>query len=153
MITWQQIDDVLGERISSALTEAGYPTARISNDIIKPVARRSYRIDLYSTDDMGTECYAERGMDVEIYYYPQDKERPKQELNEISQLLKVVIRSGILVSGVCLELSEGIEADTSDGVLTLMFRLEWIETVQEEGEHMQELVLNEEEVVYGSNDA
>ena len=77
MITWQEIDDAIGRIITESLNAAGYPAARIRNDVSEPVARRSYRIDLSNTDDMGTEIYAERGMDIEIYYYPQEKERPK----------------------------------------------------------------------------
>ncbi len=153
MITWQEIDDAIGRIITESLNAAGYPAARIRNDVSEPVARRSYRIDLSNTDDMGTEIYAERGMDIEIYYYPQEKERPKDELNEVSQLLKAALRSGVAVSDMQIELSDSIEADVSDGILALMFRLEWIETAEEEGETMNELIFNEKEVVNGGYDA
>ena len=92
-------------------------------------------------------------MDIEIYYYPQEKERPKDELNEVSQLLKAALRSGVAVSDMQIELSDSIEADVSDGILALMFRLEWIETAEEEGETMNELIFNEKEVVNGGYDA
>ena len=153
MITWKEIDDAVGGIVSAALTDADLTAARIRSDISEPIARRSYRIDLTNTDDTRTETYAERGMDVEIYYYPQEKERPRDELNDASQVLKSALGGGILVSDVHIELSEGIEADVSDGILTLMFRLEWIETKEDEGEMMEKLVVDGEEAVNGSNDA
>lgn len=153
MITWKEIDDAVGGIVSAALTDADLTAARIRSDISEPIARRSYRIDLTNTDDTRTETYAERGMDVEIYYYPQEKERPRDELNDASQVLKSALGGGILVSDVHIELSEGIEADVSDGILTLMFRLEWIETKEDEGEMMEKLVIDGEEAVNGSNDA
>ena len=52
-----------------------------------------------------------------------------------------------------IELSDSIEADVSDGILALMFRLEWIETAEEEGETMNELIFNEKEVVNGGYEA
>ena len=153
MITWKEIDDAVGGIVSAALTDADLTAARIRSDVSEPIARRSYRIDLTNTDDTRTETYAERGMDVEIYYYPQEKERPRDELNDASQVLKSALGGGILVSDVHIELSEGIEADVSDGILTLMFRLEWIETKEDEGEMMEKLVVDGEEAVNGSNDA
>lgn len=153
MITWKEIDDAVGGIVSAALTDADLTAARIRSDVSEPIARRSYRIDLTNTDDTRTETYAERGMDVEIYYYPQEKERPRDELNDASQVLKSALGGGILVSDVHIELSEGIEADVSDGILTLMFRLEWIETKEDEGEMMEKLVVDGEEAVNGGNDA
>ena len=153
MITWKEIDDAVGGIVSAALTDADLTAARIRSDISEPIARRSYRIDLTNTDDTRTETYAERGMDVEIDYNPQENERPRDELNDASQVLKSALGGGILVSDVHIELSEGIEADVSDGILTLMFRLEWIETKEDEGEMMEKLVVDGEEAVNGSNDA
>ena len=44
-----------------------------------------------------------------------------------------------------LEIADTIETELSDSVLTLMFRLEWVETAAETGEYMETLVYNQEE--------
>ena len=153
MITWKEIDNAIGAVVASALHHASFPAVRIRPDISEPIARRSYRIDLSNSDDMGTENYADRGMDVEIYYYPEEKERPRDELNEVSQILKAALRTGICAAGIVIEIDDTIDADASEGVRALMFRLRWIETAAEDGEFMENLVYEKEELVHGSDDA
>lgn len=153
MITWQTIDDVIGGLVSSALNDAGLSAVRIRPDVSEPIARRSYRIDLSNSDDMGTDDYAERGVDVEIYYYPAEKDRPRSELNEAAQALKTALRAGIPADDIVIELNGTINTDASDGVLALMFRLFWVETAEETGEFMENLTYEKEELVHGSDNA
>ena len=67
MITWTDLNNALGTIVSQTLTEIGLPSERDRQDITKPVARRSYRIDLTATDGMGTDDYAETGVDAVSY--------------------------------------------------------------------------------------
>lgn len=146
MITWKDLNNALGAVVSQALKDAGLPAERDRQDVNKPVARRSYRIDLTTTDGMGTDDYAETGADVEIYFYPANGRRPRDEVQEAAQALRCALRPGIPVGGVVLEIADTIETDMSDGVLALMFRLEWVETAEETGEPMETLIYNGEEL-------
>ena len=139
MITWKDLNSALGDLVSRTLKDAGLPAERDRQDVSKPVVRRSFRIDLTTTDGMGTDDYAETGADVEIYFYPRD------EVQEAAQALRCALRPGISVGGVVLEIADTIETELSDSVLTLMFRLEWVETAAETGEYMETLVYNQEE--------
>ena len=47
---------------------------------------------------------------------------------------------------------DGIEADASGGVLALMFRLFWIEIAEEDGEFMEDLYLDGDISVDGSEE-
>ena len=84
--------------------------------------------------------YAERGGEVEIYYYPKDAHAPRNELLTAAEALRCALGEGVDIGGVWLYPEDGIETDASDGVLAAMLRLEWIETAGEpEGEPMEEL--------------
>ena len=146
MITWKDLNSALGTIVSQALQDAGLPAERDRQDVRKPVVRRSFRIDLTTTDSMGTDDYAETGVDVEIYFYPANSSRPRDEVQTAAQALRLALRPGIPVGGVVLEIAETIETDMSDSVLSLMFRLEWVETAAEEGEPMETLIYNGEEL-------
>ena len=146
MITWTDLNNALGTIVSQTLTEIGLPAERDRQDITKPVTRRSYRIDLTATDGMGTDDYAETGVDVEIYFYPAKADRPRDEVQAAAQALRCALRPGIPAGGVVLEIADTIETDMSDGVLALMFRLEWVETAEETGEPMETLIYNGEEL-------
>lgn len=152
MITWKKINKALGKVVRETLEEINLPASFIKDDVNKPIVRRSFRIDLTNTDDFGTLSYAERGVDVEIYFYPEDKERPRDEINEASQVLKAALRTGIFVEGFPIELEDRIEADASSGILALMFRLFWIEIAEEDGEFMEDLYLDGDISVDGSEE-
>ena len=145
MITWTDLNNALGAIVSQTLTEIGLPAERDRQDITKPVTRRSYRIDLTATDGMGTDDYAETGVDVEIYFYPAKADRPRDEVQAAAQALRCALRPGIPVCGVVLEIADTIETDMTDGVLALMFRVDWVETAEETGEYMETLVLDQKE--------
>ena len=145
MITWTDLNNALGAIVSQTLTEIGLPAERDRQDITKPVTRRSYRIDLTATDGMGTDDYAETGVDVEIYFYPAKADRPRDEVQAAAQALRCALRTGIPVCGVVLEITDAIETDMTDGVLALMFRVDWVETAEETGEYMETLVLDQKE--------
>ena len=92
MITWKDLNNALGALVSQALKDAGLPAERDRQDVSKPVVRRSYRIDLTTTDGMGTDDYAETGADVEIYFYPANSRRPRDEVQEAAQALRCALR-------------------------------------------------------------
>lgn len=143
-ITWQELDDALGAAVSSALREAALPALRVRDDTEKPLPRPSYRIDLAAADEARTAEYAERGAEVEIYYYPKDAHAPRRELLTAAEAVRAALGEGIDVGGVWLYLENEIETDASDGVLAATLRLEWIETAGEpEGEPMEELEYND----------
>ena len=145
MITWTDLNNALGTIVSQTLREIGLPAERDRQDITKPVTRRSYRIDLTATDGMGTDDYAETGVDVEIYFYPAKADRPRDEVQAAAQALRCALRTGIPVCGVVLEIADAIETDMTDGMLALMFRVDWVETAEETGEYMETLVLDQKE--------
>ena len=139
-ISWQALDDALGAAVSKALRAAALPALRVRDDTEKPLPRPSYRIDLAAADEARTAEYAERGAEVEVYYYPKDAHAPRNELLTAAEAVRAALGEGIDVGGVWLYLEDEIETDASDGVLACALRLEWIETAGEpEGEPMEEL--------------
>ena len=99
-ITWQALDDALGAAVSSALREAALPALRVRDDTEKPLPRPSYRIDLAVADEARTAEYAERGAEVEVYYYPKDAHAPRSELLTAAEALRASLGEGIDIGGV-----------------------------------------------------
>ena len=114
MIRWKEIDDALGAVVSAALGAADLPAGRIRDDVKTPLVRRSYRIDVGQTDGMGTDDYAETGCDIEIYFYPADGTRPRDELNTAADAIRAALREGVTVQGVVLIPEDDITCD-ADG--------------------------------------
>ena len=108
-ITWQALDDALGAAVSSALREAALPALRVRDDTEKPLPRPSYRIDLAVADEARTAEYAERGAEVEIYYYPKEAHAPRSELLTAAEALRSSLGEGIDIGGVWLYPEDGIE--------------------------------------------
>ena len=136
MIRWKEIDDALGAVVSAALGAADLPAGRIRDDVKAPLVRRSYRIDVGQTDGMGTDDYAE----IEIYFYPADGTRPRDELNTAADAIRAALREGVTVQDVVLIPEDDITCDADGETLTVMLRLTWIETAEETGEFMEEMV-------------
>lgn len=153
MITQDDINTALGQTVGAALEAAGLAAEWTRPDTRRPVVRPSYRVDVSSANDMGTDDYAERDVDVEIYYYPRDAEQPRDELARAAETLRVLLRTGVTVGGAVLEVADTVDSDTTDGILALMLRLEWIETAEDEGEPMETLIFDKEEIVNGSDNA
>lgn len=140
MIHCKEIDDALGAVISAALAAAELPAMRVRDDTRKPLPRPSYRIDVTASDDARTGDYAERGAEVEIYYYPKDTDAQQWETLRAVDTLLPALGEGVDVSGVRLYLADGIESEAWVGGLTLTLRLEWIETADEpDGDLMETL--------------
>ena len=114
MIRWKEIDDALGAVVSAALKAANLPAVRERKDVKAPLVRRSYRIDVGQTDGMGTDDYAETGCDIEIYFYPADGTRPRDELNTAADAIRAALREGVTVQDVVLIPEDDIACD-ADG--------------------------------------
>ena len=143
MIRWKEIDDALGAVVSAALKAANLPAARERKDVKAPLVRRSYRIDVGQTDGMGTDDYAETGCDIEIYFYPADGTRPRDELNTAADAIRAALREGVTVQGVVLIPEDDITCDADGETLAVMLRLTWIETAEETGE----FIVNEKDKI------
>ena len=114
MIRWKEVDDALGAVVSAALKAANLPAVRERKDVKAPLVRRSYRIDVGQTDGMGTDDYAETGCDIEIYFYPADGTRPRDELNTAADAIRAALREGVTVQDVVLIPEDDITCD-ADG--------------------------------------
>ena len=118
MIHWKEIDDALGAVVSAALKAANLPAVRERKDVKAPLVRRSYRIDVGQTDGMGT----------------------RDELNTAADAIRAALREGVTVQGVVLIPEDDITCDADGETLAVMLRLTWIETAEETGEFMEEMV-------------
>lgn len=150
-MTLQTIRDAL-----TAICLDAVPGAKVVRyDAHKPVARPSIRIDLYSADS-GALCEGarERGAEVDLFYYPPDDHKPLTNGEAVGEALNLALYGGFAAGGTWVHPADDMTTDFSDGVLSVQFTAEWMESMDEDGEPMETLIYNNEEVVNdGNNDA
>ena len=132
----------------SALIEPLVPGAKIiRTDVPKPAVRPSFKIDVLPVSG-GAACDGAREYeaDIDIWYYPKDAHRPRDECDTVAEQLLDTLGEGFEACGVWLPIDDTIEVDTSQGVLVAQFGVSWVETAAETGEPMEALIYNGEEL-------
>lgn len=116
-------------------------------DAPKPAVRPSFKIDVLPVSG-GAACAGAREYeaDVDIWYYPPNAQRPRDECDTVAEQLLDTLGEGFEVGGVWLPIDDTIEVDTSQGVLVAQFGVSWVETAAETGEYMETLNYNGEEL-------
>lgn len=116
-------------------------------DAPKPVVRPSFKIDVLPVGG-GAACAGAREYeaDVDIWYYPPNAQRPRDECDTVAEQLLDTLGEGFAVGDVWLPIDDTIEVDTSQGVLVAQFGVSWVETAAETGEYMETLNYNGEEL-------
>lgn len=116
-------------------------------DAPKPVVRPSFKIDVLPVSG-GAACAGarEHEADVDIWYYPPNAPRPRDECDTVAEQLLDTLGEGFAVGDVWLPIDDTIEVDTSQGVLVAQFGVSWVETAAETGEYMETLNYNGEEL-------
>ena len=119
----------------------------IRTDVPKPTVRPSFKIDVLPVSG-GAACDGAREYeaDIDIWFYPKNAERPRDECDGVAEQLLDTLSEGFTVGGVWLPLDEDITIDISQGVLVAQFGISWVETAAEAGEPMEELIYNGEEL-------
>lgn len=116
-------------------------------DAPKPVVRPSFKIDVLPVSGSAAcDGAREYEADVDIWYYPADAHRPRDECDTVAEQLLDALGEGFAVGGVWLPIDDTIEVDTSQGVLVAQFGISWVETAAETGEYMETLNYNGEEL-------
>ena len=113
----------------------------------KPIKRPSFKIDVLPVGG-GAACGGarEREVDVDIWYYPKDTDHPRDECDAVADQLLAALDGGFEAGGIWLPLDEDASCDTSQDVLACQFSVSWVETAAEEGEPMEDLIYNGEEL-------
>ena len=149
----KQIQDALTALVLDTLPKGAKV---LRQDVPEPLPRPCVKIDILpfavSPACAGTREY---DIDVDIWYYPQDKDRPRDECRQAAELLTDALADGFDVGGEAwLQITDDISCDLSNGVLVLQFQIAWTASAGETGEPMETLILNKKEVTdYGSNNA
>ena len=128
----------------------------LRQDVPEPLPRPCVKIDILPVE-VSPACAGMReyDIDVDIWYYPQDKNRPRDECRQTAEMLTDALVDGFDVGGEAwLQITDDISCDLLNGVLTLQFQIAWTASAGETGELMETLILDKKEVTdYGSNNA
>ena len=128
----------------------------LRQDVPEPLPRPCVKIDILPFE-VSPACAGMReyDIDVDIWYYPQDKNRPRDECRQTAEMLTDALVDGFDVGGEAwLQITDDISCDLSNGVLVLQFQIAWTASAGETGELMETLILDKKEVTdYGSNNA
>ena len=149
----KQIQNALTTLVLDALPK-GVKVLR--QDVPEPLPRPCVKIDILPFE-VRPACAGMReyDIDVDIWYYPQDKNRPRDECRQTTEMLTDALVDGFDVGGEAwLQITDDISCDLSNGVLVIQFQIAWTASTNETGEPMETLILDKKEVTdYGSNNA
>ncbi len=128
----------------------------LRQDVPEPLPRPSVKIDILPFD-VSPACAGAReyDIDVDIWYYPQEQKRPRDECRQAAQMLADALVDGFDVGGEAwLQITDDISCDLSNDVLVLQFQIAWTASLEETGEPMETLILDQKDVTnHGSNNA
>ena len=139
------------KEIRAALTALILPLVEgakiLRSDVPKPTVRPAFKIDVLPVSG-GSACDGAREYeaDIEIWYYPKDAHRPRDECDTVAGQLLDTLGDGFAVGGVWIPLDEDASCDSSQDVLVVQFTASWVETAEETGEPMETLIYNGEEL-------
>ena len=149
----KQIQNALTTLVLDALPK-GVKVLR--QDVPEPLPRPCVKIDILPFE-VSPACAGMReyDIDVDIWYYPQDKNRPRDECRQTTEMLTDALVDGFDVGGEAwLQITDDISCDLSNGVLVIQFQIAWTASTNETGEPMETLILDKKEVTdYGSNNS
>lgn len=115
----------------------------IKTDVREPVVRKGFKIDILPSGGGGAcDGARERSVEVDIWYYPVNTARPRDECQEVADALIGALADGFEVDGVWLQPDDNISCDLTSDVLVCQFSTSWVEEKQEDGEPMGELILD-----------
>lgn len=125
----------------TALLKQEAPGVRVSkSDTDKPVPRPSFKFDIFPAEGNAACGGArERSVDVDIWYYPAEREEYLEECSEMAERLTSVLETGIDTGEIVLVPDDTVSTTISLGVLVLQFALSWCESAAETGEMMENL--------------
>lgn len=129
------------QQLQPALRDAGMPATLMRSDIKRPVTRTMVKIDVTSANS-GANCdVTERSVDAEIYVYPKGN-NARDACLCAADAIRLALAGGIVVNHAYLPIEDGIDTDIEDGVLVALFRLDWMECIEEDGEPMETLQMD-----------
>lgn len=119
----------------------------LRSDVPKPAVRPSFKIDVLPVSG-GAACAGarERELDVDIWYYPRDSARPRDEIDEVIYKLLGALDGGFAAGGVWLLPDEEAVCHADKDVLVIQFSVSWVESAGEDGEPMETLRYDGEEL-------
>lgn len=116
------------------------------SDVQEGFARPSFFVKfdtVYRTDYQN--CF-HREISVILYYFPSDRYRYQLEVLEIQQKVEIILKGGFTIKDRALNISQDIEALVNDGVLQMMFQLDFYDSIDNSAVEiplMEELHFNE----------
>lgn len=119
----------------------------LNRDQREPIERPAYKLDVLPGGS-GAACEGarERSAEIDIWYYPKNKDRPLDECTAAAERLAEALSDGFAAGGVWLAPDDELTLDLSDGVLVCQLAVTWFETAAETGEVMETLVYDGEEL-------
>ena len=110
----------------------------IDADLTAPIVRPSFKtfVDGGSAYRLNDACRC-RSVDVDIWFFASDRNAPRLENMEITDVLTEVFDTGVMTDGAIIPPSEELEFETEDGVLHLSFSADIVETISDAGEPME----------------
>ena len=144
------------QEIRRALTALVLETSEgakvLKTDIPAPVQRPAFKIDVLPvTGGDASDGTREKSADIDIFYYPRDRDAPRDENADMAERLLEVLSGGFSAGGAWICLDDDMSVSEEDGVLVCQMMISWSESMAEDGETMDTLIWNREELVFNGD--
>lgn len=147
-----QIEDIKKEIVK--LVKDSLNVTVLAMDVEKPIVKPSAKVDIlpYYVSS-GCSGARETSLDIDIYYYAQDSENYLNECYSVAQKLALEFTNGFLAKDIFLIPDDDISFDFNNNAMACQFTVSYHESLQEDGEFMENLIFNGEEFLNGDNNA
>lgn len=140
-----QITDIyiaLREVIEQACADAGITAPVIAGDLTEPIVRPSIKIELTNDQASRDATHMDaRSLTARIYYFAPDAHKWRDANYSMQDALRSALHDSLMVGTFEIYSEDGIDFDTTDGVLIGTLQYDWLEDrpSHDDGELIEEL--------------
>ena len=132
----------LRETIEQACADAGITVPVIAGDLTEPIVRPSIKIELANDQaSQDTTHMDARSLTARIYYFSPDAHKWRDANYALQDALRGALHDSLMVGTFEIYSEDGIDFDTTDGVLIGTIQYNWLEDrpSHDDGELIEEL--------------
>lgn len=132
----------LRETIEQACADAGITVPVIAGDLTEPIVRPSIKIELANDQaSQDTTHMDARSLTARIYYFAPDAHQWRAAHYAMQDALRGALHDSLMVGTFEIYSEDGIDFDTTDGVLIGTIQYNWLEDrpSHDDGELIEEL--------------
>lgn len=145
MITLEDINTAVNNKIKCAINNFGYNIPLVSEDLREPIIRPSIKVccENSKSEKLNEDC-KERTVTFSVYFFPENKHKPKNENIKVREVLENSFLEPLTITDSFVAPIDNLDFEVTDGILVMTFDVYTIEIIPESNtyEQMEEVIFN-----------